>query len=91
MTNIRYLLESVPDAHSPLDGIGPVNRKVKHWVAMAGRYPSDMRNVGFTANIRPDVESALIAFADWPRPLIFSGGTGFSNHVRTDEAAPNHF
>ena len=40
LTNVKSLLESKPDRHSPLDGPELVRRKVKHWVCMGGRFPS---------------------------------------------------
>lgn len=67
ITNMRRLLETKGDAHSPLDGKALVAKKVRRWVAMACRYPS-----GHEYNSRFDAASSKIAFADWPTPIVFS-------------------
>lgn len=67
ITNMRRLLETKPDAISPLDGKALVARKVKKWVAMACRYPD-----GKEYNSMWDHESSRIAFENWPTPIIFS-------------------
>lgn len=67
ITNMRRLLETKPDAISPLDGKALVARKVKKWVAMACRYPD-----GKEYNSKWDHESSRIAFENWPTPIIFS-------------------
>lgn len=64
LTNLRKLLESAPDGHSPLDGRALVARKVKGWVAMACRYPN-----GREYNSGTDAESSRIALAEWPTPV----------------------
>ena len=66
-TNMRRLLETKPDAISPLDGKALVAKKVKVWVAMACQYP-----FGQEYNARWDHESSRIAFANWPTPIVFS-------------------
>lgn len=67
LTNMRRLLETKPDAISPLDGKALVAKKVKLWVAMACRYP-----YGQEYNSRWDYESSRIAFENWPTPIVFS-------------------
>ena len=67
ITNMRRLLETKPDAISPLDGKALVAKKVKVWVAMACQYP-----FGQEYNARWDHESSRIAFANWPTPIVFS-------------------
>ena len=67
ITNRRRLLETKPDAISPLDGKALVAKKVKKWVAMACRYPD-----GKEYNSMWDHESSRIAFENWPTPIIFS-------------------
>ena len=67
ITNMRRLLETKPDAISPLDGKALVAKKVKKWVAMACRYPD-----GKEYNSMWDHESSRIAFENWPTPIIFS-------------------
>ena len=67
LTNLRRLLETKPDAISPLDGKALVAKKVKLWVVMACKYPK-----GREYNARHDAESSRIAFENWPTPVIFS-------------------
>ena len=67
ITNMRRLLETKPDAISPLDGKALVAKKVKRWVAMACRYPD-----GKEYNSMWDHESSRIAFENWPTPILFS-------------------
>ncbi len=66
LTNMRRLLESRPDRYSKLDGRALVAKKVHTWYAMACRHP-DAKEY----NVVGDVESARIAFADWPTPVVF--------------------
>ena len=67
LTNVRRLLETKPDAISPLDGRALVAKKVCKWVAMACRYPQ-----GREFNSEWDPESSRIAFERWPTPIVFS-------------------
>ena len=67
ITNMRRLLETKPDAISPLDGKALVAKKVKLWVAMACQYP-----FGQEYNSRWDHESSRIALENWPTPIVFS-------------------
>ncbi len=66
-TNMRRLLETKPDAISPLDGRNLVAKKVVRWFAMACRYPS-----GKEYNAKNDAASSKIAFERWPTPIVFS-------------------
>lgn len=75
LTNVRYLLESEPDDHSPLSGKELVRQKVKRWVVMGGRYPEGL-DPGVYGNLKPDPESAVVAARHWPRPVVFSGVGG---------------
>ncbi len=59
-TNFRNLLE-LPG------GRGLVARKVKLWVAMAGKLPS-----GREANLIHDGPAAQYAIDNWPTPIVFS-------------------
>lgn len=68
LTNIASLLRSPGDAHSPLNGLELVRKKVKQLVSMAGRFPE-----GSEFNINQDAASASHAFANFPRPVIYSG------------------
>ena len=67
LTNMRRLLETKPDAISPLDGKALVAKKVKLWVAMACKYPD-----GKEYNSMMDPESSRIAIENWPTPVIFT-------------------
>ena len=64
MTNLRRLLETGPDAISPLGGRDLVAKKVKSLYAMGGSYPK-----GREYNVRNDAESAKIVFARWPTAI----------------------
>jgi inosine-uridine nucleoside N-ribohydrolase len=67
LSNLRALLESKGDAHSPLDGRTLVARKVKKWVAMACFYPQ-----GHEYNSDGDPVSSKIALRDWPTPIVIT-------------------
>lgn len=67
LTNLRRLLETKPDAISPLDGKALVARKVIRWVAMACKYPR-----GKEYNSMWDWQSSRIALTNWPTPIVFS-------------------
>lgn len=76
LTNMRRLLETKPDAISPLDGKSLVAKKVKLWVAMACRYPD-----GREYNSMKDPESSRIALENWPTPVVFTDWNyGFDCH-----------
>ncbi len=68
LTNVRNLLASGPDSLSPLDGKALVKRKVKQWVAMAGKFPD-----GKEFNIEKDAAASQAAIDGWPTPIVFSG------------------
>ena len=66
MTNMRRLLESKPDEISPLSGRELIAKKVRRYVAMAGKMPK-----GTEYNVQHDAESARITFATWPTEVVF--------------------
>ena len=68
MTNISDLLKSKPDQYSKLNGVQLVNQKVKNWVAMAAAFPQ-----GKEFNVHQDAGSAIYAFENFPKPILFSG------------------
>ncbi len=68
VTNFRNLLQTKPDEHSPLDGRALVERKVRLWVCMGGRFPD-----GREYNLHTDRGAAAYAIAHWPTPIVFSG------------------
>lgn len=67
-TNLRNLLASGPDEHSDLDGRALVERKVRLWVCMGGRFPR-----GREHNILVDTQASVEAVAQWPTGIVFSG------------------
>lgn len=67
LTNLRRLLETKPDAISPLDGRALIAQKVIRWVAMACNYP-----FGKEYNSMWDAESSKIVLENWPTPVVFS-------------------
>lgn len=69
LTNLRNLLLSSPDENSALYGFALVERKVKLWCCVGGKYPS-----GKEPNFyRPDPESTFITVGNWPTKAVFSG------------------
>ena len=67
--NLQALLESPPDAVSPLTGAQLVAQKVKMLVAMAGGYPS----IAQENNLEGNTPAAQYVAADWPTKLVWSG------------------
>ena len=72
LTNLRDLLATGPDEHSPLAGPELVRRKVKHLVCMGGRYPEHLDPAVY-GNFKPDPASAVAVARDWPTRIVFSG------------------
>ena len=68
LTNLRNLLQSKPDEHSPLDGKTLVQQKVQRLVAMGGQYPS-----GREWNFHQDPTASAYVVKHWPTPIVFSG------------------
>ncbi len=68
LTNLANLLNSPPDQYSKLSGKALVEKKVKHVVSMAGKFPS-----GREYNVFRDSLSSKIVFANWPTPILMSG------------------
>ena len=67
--NLSDLLDSPPDALSPLTGRDLVARKVKMLVIMAGGYPS--RNGENNLNGNP--AAAQNVARNWPTKIVWSG------------------
>jgi len=82
LTNVRNLLTSGPDKHSPLDGIALAKTKVKVWVCMGSRYPAD-RDPQRWGNFKMDPQATVDAVRLWPGKIIFTGGGKFANSVKT--------
>jgi hypothetical protein len=74
LTNLRNLLDSRPDSHSPLDGEALVKKKIKQWVCMGGIFPGGKFPDGSGEyNVMWDTEASVRAINDWPTPIVFSG------------------
>ncbi len=72
LTNMANLLQSGPDAFSPKNGKALVQQKVKQLVSMAGRF--DGEGARFKEfNVVKDSTASVIAFNEWPTPIIVSG------------------
>ncbi len=68
LTNIAALVDSPPDAESELNGRELARRKIKVWVAMAGKFPE-----GAEYNVDRAAAASQRAIAKWPTPIVFSG------------------
>jgi hypothetical protein len=71
LVNLRELLESKPDAASPLPGIDLVRKKVRKLVCMGGGYPSFSNECNFEG--RSGGADARYTVENWPTPILFSG------------------
>ena len=67
LTNLRRLLETKPDAISPMDGRTLVARKVRRMVSMACRHPT-----GWEYNSGTDGASSKIVLDQWPTPIVYT-------------------
>jgi len=89
LTSLARLLDSGPDAISPLSGIDLVKRKARLWSCMGGRYPE-----GKEPNFyRPDPSSTVRAVQAWPTRVMFSGaeiGKVIQTGARLSETAPKN-
>jgi hypothetical protein len=72
VTNVRDLLETGADAHSPLDGKELVRKKVRRWVCMGGRYPEHLDPKVY-GNFKTDPQATTAAVRDWPGTIHFCG------------------
>jgi len=68
-TNLARLLDSKPDAASPLSGQELVKRKVRLLSAMAGRFPDGKPEY----NVQVDIPAAQTVFHRWPGAIVASG------------------
>ena len=89
LTSLARLLDSGPDAVSPLSGIDLAKQKVRLWSCMGGRYPE-----GKEPNFyRPDPASTVRAVRAWPARVMFSGseiGKAIQTGARMGETAPQN-
>ena len=78
-TNLARLLDSVPDAASPLNGRDLIRRKVRLLSVMAGNFAETTVEGKKLAkgspefNLAVDVPSAQRLFSNWPTPIVDSG------------------
>lgn len=82
LTNLAALLNSTPDAISPLDGVALVQAKVAHYVCMGSRYPAETDPSTYKwGNFRTDPVSAREVVDRWPTLLTFTGGGAFADSM----------
>lgn len=74
-SNLAKLLDSPPDAVSPLSGRDLVAKKVRVLSLMAGAFKEieGKKNPHREYNVIKDIPAAKRVVAEWPTPLIFSG------------------
>jgi len=78
-TNISHLLDSPPDAISPLDGVALVGKKVKFYAAGGnGRANLPAGEAGW--NYKWDLRAAANELQKFPThiPMVFAGGSGLT-------------
>jgi inosine-uridine nucleoside N-ribohydrolase len=68
LTNLGNLIISEPDELSPFSGKKLVEKKVKKWVCMGGKFPE-----GMEFNVFMDSLKSIIAIEQWPTEIIFTG------------------
>ena len=68
-TNLARLLDSGPDAASPLAGRDLAMRKVRLVSTMAGNFADGKPEY----NVQTDIPSAQKLFREWPTPIVVSG------------------
>lgn len=74
LNNLAALLDTGPDAFSPLRGEELVRRKVRQWVCMGGKFPEGRFPSGDGEyNVMYDTSASIRAIHDWPTPVVFSG------------------
>ena len=71
-TNLARLLDSRPDAVSPLSGVDLVKAKVRLLSTMAGAFGEKMRGRK-EYNIIKDLPASTRLFGTWPTPIVTSG------------------
>lgn len=69
MTNIAALLESKPDAISPLDGVTLVRERCSKLVLMSGSFDSEDERIEW--NVRLDISAARTVVMRCPVPIAF--------------------
>jgi hypothetical protein len=72
-TNLARLLDSPPDAHSPLGGLELVEEKVQLLSVMAGAFRPISGKTHLEHNVVGDIPSARVLAERWPTPIVYSG------------------
>ncbi len=73
-TNFQRLLESAPDAGSPLSGKDLIAKKVKLLSIMAGAFQTVNWNTRYLEyNVISDIPAAQKLAREWPSPAVWSG------------------
>lgn len=73
-TNFKRLLESLPDAASPLSGRDLIAKKVKLLSIMAGAFQTvDWNTRHLEYNVVKDIPAAQSLAKDWPTQVVWSG------------------
>lgn len=72
LTNMAELLDSGPDAHSPLTGRELVAAKVRELVSMGGTWPNSPKDEG-EYNFTMDRPAAHKVINEWPGRIVFTG------------------
>ncbi len=70
-TNLSQLIDSEPDAISPMSGHELVSRKVRLLSLMAGTFEYEKLHLEF--NVKHDIPSAQNVAFNWPTPVTWSG------------------
>lgn len=85
LINLRELLESQPDAHSPLPGRELICRKVRQLVLMGGDFPQSVEAGEYNLAMGGVGRDSQFVIENWPTRILWSGWT-LGNRVRTGEA-----
>lgn len=73
-TNLSRLLDSKPDAHSPLPGRELIQKKVKLLSIMAGAFQTVKFETRYLEyNVKLDIPAAQKLAKEWPSPVVWSG------------------
>ncbi len=73
-TNLARLLDSGPDAHSPLNGRDLIAQKVKVLSLMAGAFQTVLWDTRYLEyNVVNDIPAARALAARWPTAVVWSG------------------
>jgi hypothetical protein len=92
LINLARLMESGPDAHSSLNGMELIRKKVKELVVTGGRNPAGTSSNFSKAGAGVYTRTVL---RDWPSPIVFVGNevsisvlTGWKRNSEANEGNP---